>query len=209
MRFSALTFFHGNLHGDGAGRGPLGVVLLPDRSAEQDEDSVADELVDGALVLLDDGHHGGQIAIEQLHDAVGRQALRQRGEAAEIGHHHCELPLLATHLQSARRFEHGVDHLVGEIAPEGLPDKAVAQLHLLGEALQLGLDPLAVRHVGPRADDLPRLAGVIVRDGESVLDPNIMPVAMAETIFETAAALADQPLELGEYADWHPPGGGA
>ena len=30
------------------------VVLLPDGSAEQNEDSVADELVDGALVLLDD-----------------------------------------------------------------------------------------------------------------------------------------------------------
>ena len=65
--------------------------------------------------------------------------------------------------------------------------------------LQLGLDPLAVGDVGPRADDLLRLAVVVVRDGEGVLDPDVMPVAMAEAIFEAAAALADQPLQLGEH----------
>ena len=86
----------------------------------------------------------GEVAIEQRHDAIGGQALRQRGEAAEVGHHHGELALLAAHLQAARRLEHRVDHLVGQIAAEGLADEAVAQLDLLGEALQLGLDALAV-----------------------------------------------------------------
>ena len=97
-------------------------------------------------------------------------------------------------------FEHGRDHLVGEIAAERLADEAVAQLDLLGEALELGLDPLAVRHVRPGADDLLRLAVVVVRDGERVLDPDVVAVAMAETIFEAAAALADQPLQFGEHA---------
>ena len=66
--------------------------------------------------------------------------------------------------------------------------------------LQLGLDPLAVRHVRPGADDLLGLALVVVGDGERVLDPDVVAVAMAETVFEAAAALADQPLQFGEHA---------
>ena len=54
LRFSSLTCVHGDLHRHGAGDRALGVVLLPDRRAEQHEDRVADELVDGALILLDD-----------------------------------------------------------------------------------------------------------------------------------------------------------
>ena len=48
------------------------VVLLPDRRAEQDEDRIADELVDRALILLDHRDHGRQVAIEQRHDALRR-----------------------------------------------------------------------------------------------------------------------------------------
>src|SRR5690348_3849738 len=52
-----VNLLHGDLHGHGAGDRALGIVLMPHRCTEQDEDRVADELVDGALILLDDRHH--------------------------------------------------------------------------------------------------------------------------------------------------------
>ena len=102
-------------------------------------------------------------------------------------------------MQAARGFEHRVDYLVGEIAAERLANKAVAHLDLLGEPLQLGLDALPIRHVGPRAYDLFRLAVIAVGDGEGVLDPDVVAVAMAEAVFECTMTLGDQALEFGEH----------
>ena len=42
------------------------------------------------------------------------------------------------------------------------------------------------------------MAGVVVDDLEGVLDPNVMPVAMAEAIFDAAAAAPDQREHLAE-----------
>ena len=67
-----VDLFHGDLHRHGAGDSPFGIVFVPYRRAEQDEDRIANELIDGALVLLDDRHHGREVAIEQLHHAIGR-----------------------------------------------------------------------------------------------------------------------------------------
>ena len=113
----------------------------------------------------------------------------KRCEAAEIGHHHGKLALLATHLQAGRGFKHGVDDLVGEIAAESLANEAIAKLDLLGESLQLGFDALAVRDVGPRAYDLLRLAVIVVGYGESVLNPNEVSVAVPEAVLEGATTL--------------------
>ena len=65
--------------------------------------------------------------------------------------------------------------------------------------LQFGLDAFAVGHVGPGPDDLLGLAVIVVGDGESVLDPDIVAVAMAEAVLEGAAALADQAIHLAEH----------
>ena len=46
-------------------------------------------------------------------------------------------------------FQHRVDHLIGEIAAEGLANEPVAKLDLLGHLFEFSLDPLAVRDVGP------------------------------------------------------------
>ena len=66
-----VDLVHGDLHRQCAGDSALGIVLVPHRCAEQDEDRVADELVDGALIMLDDRHHSGEVAVEQLHDTIG------------------------------------------------------------------------------------------------------------------------------------------
>ena len=54
---------HGQLHSHGAGYRPLGVVLPPYGSAEDDENGIANELINRALVLHDDLDHGAQVAI--------------------------------------------------------------------------------------------------------------------------------------------------
>src|SRR4029079_14115610 len=53
-----VNLLHGDLHVRGAGDPTTRIVLMPHRRTEQHEDRVADKLVDGALVLLDDRHHG-------------------------------------------------------------------------------------------------------------------------------------------------------
>src|SRR4029077_17557717 len=57
---------------------------------------------------------------------------------------------------------------------------------------------LALGNVGPRADELERMAGVIVDDLEGVLDPNVMPVAVPEPIFDSSAAAPDHRKHLAE-----------
>jgi hypothetical protein len=64
---------HGQLHRHSASYSALRIVFLPDRSPKEDEDCVADELVDCALVLLNDRDHGGEVAIKQSHDPFRRQ----------------------------------------------------------------------------------------------------------------------------------------
>ena len=57
---------------------------------------------------------------------------------------------------------------------------------------------LALGNVGPRADKLERMAGVVIDDLEGVLDPNVMPVAVPEAIFDGSAAAPDQRKHLAE-----------
>ena len=48
---------HGQLHRHRTGYGPLRIVFVPHWGSEQDEDRIANELVDGAAVLFDDLDH--------------------------------------------------------------------------------------------------------------------------------------------------------
>ena len=73
-----IDLLHGKLHRYGASNRSFGVILLPDGGTEQDEDRITDELVDGALVLLDYGYHCREISIEQRDHAI-------RGQIAPIG----------------------------------------------------------------------------------------------------------------------------
>src|SRR5262249_25432386 len=69
---------------------------------------------------------------------------------------------------------------------------------LFGKTLQLCFYSLAVRHVSPRADDLPRLAFVIARDRKGILNPNVVPVAMPKAVLQSPSALADQSIHVAE-----------
>src|SRR4029077_16791439 len=64
--------------------GALGVVLVPDGSAEEGHHRVADELLDGAAVALQLLPETGLIWREELCDILGIHLLRARSEADKV-----------------------------------------------------------------------------------------------------------------------------
>ena len=63
---------------------PLGVVLVHHRHAEDADHGVADELLDGAAMGLDDRTHRVVVAAQQGVDVLGVGLLRERREADEV-----------------------------------------------------------------------------------------------------------------------------
>ena len=61
------------------------------RIAEEDQDRVADELVDRAAMLERDRRHLGQILVEQPRDLLRLQALGGGGEVLDVGEEDREL----------------------------------------------------------------------------------------------------------------------
>src|SRR5215831_12470837 len=127
-RLSALNSLQGLLHREGAAHRALGVVGPAEGRAEEDEDPVADELVDRAAVLDDHRRHLRQVLVEQPDHRRRPEALRELGEAAQIGHEHRDLADLAAELQRIAVAQALLGELRADVAPEGLADEiAIAQ----------------------------------------------------------------------------------
>ena len=80
------------LHLERGAHGPLGVVLVGDRGAEQGDDRVADDLVDLAAEGVDVGRQPREAAVDEVLDVLGVAPLGQRGEADEVGEQHGDDP---------------------------------------------------------------------------------------------------------------------
>ena len=65
---------HGRLHGQGGIAGAQGVVLVGQGSAKQGHDTVAEDLVDGALEAVHGVHHVVDGRIEELLGGFGIEA---------------------------------------------------------------------------------------------------------------------------------------
>ena len=74
--------------------GPLGVVLVRDRSPPDGHHRVADELLHRAAEALDDAPRVLEVAGEELPHLLGVSRLRERGEADEVGEEHRYQPPL-------------------------------------------------------------------------------------------------------------------
>ena len=72
------------LHPQGGPDGPLGVVLVGDRRAEQGDDGVADDLVDPAAEGIDVGDEPLEAAVDQVLDLLRVHRLGQRGVPDEV-----------------------------------------------------------------------------------------------------------------------------
>ncbi len=71
--------------GDGGAHGPLRVVLVGERGAEERDDRVADELLDGAAEALELGLDTAVVRREQASDVFGVELFGTPREADEVG----------------------------------------------------------------------------------------------------------------------------
>src|SRR5262249_38895213 len=85
------------------------VVLMADRRPEERHDSVAHDLVDGALVVVDRLHHPLKHGVEELAGLFGIPVSQQLHRALQIGEEHRDL--LSLPLERALRGE----DLLGEV----------------------------------------------------------------------------------------------
>ncbi len=121
--------------------GGPGVVVPRQGCAEEHENGVAQELVDGAPGLDDHVGHRRQVLIEERHHLLRLQALGVGAEPPEVGHQHRNDPSLAPQSQPEGAGEQALHHLVGQVAAEDLAQKAAAELEPLGQQLRLAGQP--------------------------------------------------------------------
>ncbi len=112
------------LHLEGGPHGPLGVVLVGQRCAEQRHHGVADDLVDPATVGGDVVGQQVEASVDEVLDLLGIGRLGQRGEADQVAEDHGDDPALVRcrvqgvsargtepgalgHRRRARRARHG------------------------------------------------------------------------------------------------------
>ena len=87
----------------------IGVVLVGDRCAEQRQDRIAEDLVDGAAERLDVDDQSLERGVDQSLEPLRIEVLRQAGIADDVGEQHRDDPPLlgrrGHHLVPAERAE--------------------------------------------------------------------------------------------------------
>ncbi len=91
---------HSELELECRGHCVLGGVVVVDRRAEEDEQTVAQDLVDRSSARQDalDGHF--QVPVEDAHDLLGGKGLRQSRKASDVGQQKRQLARLASQLDA-------------------------------------------------------------------------------------------------------------
>ena len=96
----ALQLVHPLAHGDGHAHAGQRVLLDAARLrvAEEDDDGVADVLVDGRTEVVGDARHLGEIVVEQLRQILGLEPVGGLGETGDVGEKDGELLAAACNL---------------------------------------------------------------------------------------------------------------
>ena len=84
MRTAASSSPHRLPDGQGRAHGPLRIVLVGDRGAEEGDGGVADELLHRSAEALELGAHPGVVRGEHAANLLGIEPFRPGGEADEI-----------------------------------------------------------------------------------------------------------------------------
>ena len=176
----------------------LALLVEQDRGGDQDGDARAVlglehavEAGDGAAALAHLAQHVLGVVVAGIEIRGGpaddvRGAIAQQGLGALVEQHDIAV-LVGGDDGVGRAFDQPRQIALG-----------VLQLDIGLERRLLGV--LALGDVGPGADQLLRIAVFVVDDLEAVLDPDVMAVAMAEAIFDAAAAALDQAIHFLEHA---------
>ena len=113
-----------------------GVIGIGRRRAPERHHGVADEFVDGAVLVLDLRRDAVEIARQQRNDAVA-EPLRHAGEAGEIDEHHAHRPYRAAEPRAVAVADQPLDQIGRNVFPErGKPLRHVADG--AGKILDLG-----------------------------------------------------------------------
>ncbi len=112
---------HRVLATDGSSARTHGVIGLGQGRTEHRHRGVADVLVDGPALFQDDGAHGSQAFVEQLHEGGRIELFGQRGEPLDIGEEGGDLGALSPQAQAVRVGDQLVHHGRREIVCERTP----------------------------------------------------------------------------------------
>ena len=107
---------HVGLHGQRAGQGTVCVPGVGQRRVPEGHDSVADEFVQRAAVLVHGVGHAGEVGIQRLGHGLGRQVLAGGGEACQVREQQCQHTALAMQLRLGTVGHQGIDHGGGHVA---------------------------------------------------------------------------------------------
>jgi hypothetical protein len=124
--------------------------------------------------------HGGEVRVQQPQHLLGREALGQRGEAAEVRHEERDGARLAAEPRPLGRGEEPGDDVVAQVAAEQRADEPVAHLEIVGEAADLLLLPAQLElrlDAGEHDAEVERLRDVVVRAELQGLDDVLARVA--------------------------------
>src|SRR5581483_1569250 len=100
------------------------VVLARGEGSPIGQDSIADELIDDAVIFEDDFSHGGQVFVQQSNKFHGVRLLGEGGEVAHVGKKDGQFAPLSCQVDLLQMVEHVVDELRRNVAVEGATSPA-------------------------------------------------------------------------------------
>ena len=104
--------------------GPGHVIAMRDRQTEHGHHRVADELLDGAAVALDDFASGGEVAAHQAAQLFRIERLAERGRPRHVGEEDGHQPSLLGHRRPSVIARWYAARSLGRSEPAGSPGRA-------------------------------------------------------------------------------------
>jgi hypothetical protein len=132
------------LHGQGAGDGPLGIVISRQGGAKQYQQTIAQNLNNRPPVGKNDVHHRLQVAIEHGHDLLGCETFGESRKTSQIRHQKGHLAQFPTELDALGDVEQLRHHVLRDVAAKRLPDKLTPSCEGFRLALEVGFEGIGV-----------------------------------------------------------------
>jgi hypothetical protein len=127
----AVQLGHAELQLDRRRHRVLGGGRIVEWGPEEDEETIAQDLVDGPPVRQDPLRRHLQVAVEHGDDLIGTELFGEAGESPDVGHQQGELATLPLEAEPVRRAEQTADDVVADVAAEDVT-KVIVAPHQVG-----------------------------------------------------------------------------